>query len=83
MGFVVANAFKSTTVCIARCFSLEPSGGLNDQFLEKGLFLFQIAKWHLKSFIWLIINYRGNNVAAPQSQQLWGQRICFTQYADT
>ena len=44
MGFVVANAFKSTTVCIARCFSLEPSGGLNDQFLEKGLFLFQIAK---------------------------------------
>ena len=53
------------------------SGVLNDQIFKKALFRFRTTNWYLLSVLWLIINFPGKKIAAPQSQQDKVQRIPF------
>ena len=50
---------------------------LNDQIFKKALFRFQTTNWYLLSVLWLLINFPGKKIAAPQSQQDKVQRITF------
>ena len=54
------------------------SGVLNDQIFKKALFRFRTTNLYLLSVFWLIINFPGKKIAAPQSQQDKVQRIPFT-----
>ena len=53
------------------------AGVLNDQIFKKGLFRFRTTNWYLLSFLWLIINFPGKKIAAPQGLQDKVQRIPF------
>ena len=50
---------------------------LNDQIFKKALFRFQTTNWYLLSVLWLLINFPGKKIAAPQSQQDKVQKITF------
>ena len=50
---------------------------LNDQIFKKALFRFRTTNWYLLSVFWLIINFPGKKIAAPQSQQDEVPRIPF------
>ena len=55
----------------------DTTGVLNDQIFKKALLRFRTTNWYLLSVLWLIINFPGNKIAAPQSQQDKVQRITF------
>ena len=57
--------------------SQQKAGVLNDQIFKKALFRFRTTNWNLLSVFWLIINFPGKKIAAPQSQQDEVQRIPF------
>ena len=47
------------------------------KFSKKGLFRFGTTNWYLLSVLWVIIDFPGKKIAAPQSQEDKVQRIPF------